>query len=360
MASVVTSDAAVPSDFAVPNDLAQPVDLLPQRVPVFVAQGHVGRTLISCDDGKTWTHDINDDSSIVCYNPDECDHQPNSGAGITYDNGWFFASFGHGSTMGTLRRSHDGYTWEKVQTGNSEGGISFFDGIVMWMDGHYSISMDQGMTFTANDPGGGYLIPRTIAQAGSILLASGDDPVAKVSQDAGKTWTDATLNGVAWGRNVFVARGSDNSLVTVSSVHAANNVNTAYTARSTDNGLTWTGSTLYSGTDYADWCAMFFDGTRFVGWFDNQMWTSTDGVTWSSTPVVTNPPVGLMTTGPIARGPTGTLVTVPNVWANYYDKQHAFRSTDGLNWEMLDAAHFTGGHPILHITTGYVDSTACP
>jgi len=48
--------------------------------PVFVAQGHAGRTTVSCDDGNTWVANRSDNDSIVCFtNGVDCDHQ--SGAG---------------------------------------------------------------------------------------------------------------------------------------------------------------------------------------------------------------------------------------------------------------------------------------
>ncbi len=86
-------------------------------VPVFFAQGHLGRTVISCDDGKTWLHDRSDDDAGQCWvagaNSVECDHQPTSNAGIDSGDGWLFASFGHGSN-GTVRASRDGAQWKII------------------------------------------------------------------------------------------------------------------------------------------------------------------------------------------------------------------------------------------------------
>lgn len=43
---------------------------------------------------------------------------------------------------------------------------------------------------------------------------------------------------------------------------------------------------------------------------------------------------------------TGTFVAILNVWGNFYEKQKAYRSNDGVKWSELDAEHFKGGHPI--------------
>lgn len=43
---------------------------------------------------------------------------------------------------------------------------------------------------------------------------------------------------------------------------------------------------------------------------------------------------------------TGTYVAILNVWGNFYEKQKAYRSMDGITWIELDSEHFKGGHPI--------------
>src|SRR5262245_52167588 len=65
-------------------------------VPVFVAQGHVGRTTISCDDGRTWVGNRSDDDSIRCFSGVDCDHHPGAAHGVVFGHGWFFATFGWG------------------------------------------------------------------------------------------------------------------------------------------------------------------------------------------------------------------------------------------------------------------------
>ncbi len=330
-------------------------------VPVFVAQGHVGRTLMSCDDGKSWIHDINDNPKIVCYNPDECDHASFSAAGLVYNDGWFFASYGHGAP-GTLRRSKDGIKWEVINTCNGTGGLNFVNGILLWFDCGYGISTDLGVTFRDNRQNvpGAYFLARTAASAGNVVVVSGDDgSAALLSQDSGLTWKAISPQGVQWGRNNILAKGNG-IIASASSVHYGNGTggfNTSvYTSISTDGGLTWNGKALYEGPNYVDWSAMFFDGTKFIGYYGNMRATSVDGVNWTSVPITTP---GYITNGPIARGPTGTLVVIPNNFGSYYDKQRAYRSTDGMNWTELDSTQFHGGHPIGRIVSGYVDSSAC-
>src|SRR5690606_6858809 len=84
-------------------------------VPLFVAQGHLGRTVISCDGGQSWTADQSNDAEAQCWSgPDDepdCDHDPGAGRGIVFADGWFVATFGWGPPGGIVR-SRDGVAWE--------------------------------------------------------------------------------------------------------------------------------------------------------------------------------------------------------------------------------------------------------
>lgn len=54
----------------------------PDGVPMFVAQGHAGRTTISCDDGLSWVAHQSDDDTLDCFDPYDCDHDAGAGRGI--------------------------------------------------------------------------------------------------------------------------------------------------------------------------------------------------------------------------------------------------------------------------------------
>jgi hypothetical protein len=99
----------------------------PGSVPIFVALGHVGRTLVSCDDGRTWTLDRDEDpdNRISCKS-DDCDHNPFSAKDFSFDAGWFITSLGWGNPS-TVRRSRDGFHWETVAT-SREG--ADFDNVI--------------------------------------------------------------------------------------------------------------------------------------------------------------------------------------------------------------------------------------
>ncbi len=339
------------------------------KVPVLVAQGHAGRFMMSCDDGRSWRYDYNDEPDIVCYAPTDCDHRATSAAGLTYANGWFFAAFGHGSPMGSLRRSSDGKTWHQLHVGDSQGGVYFNGTRLVWMNGQFGVSDDLGVTVDDNleNVPGHFYQSRRLAGVDDVIIVSSDDPGGLVSRDGGLTWQTATLTDVRWGRNVFMARAPDDSLVTLSAVHDISEGGqtyrtVAYAARSTDGGLTWNGTQrLDYVTDYIEWSGMFVSGAaQLTAFMDGQLWRSDDGTSWSAAAPITAPvPASWVTSGRIGRSTEGTYVTVTSVWDNYYAKQKALRSTDGVTWTVLDAESFTGGHPVLHIVSGWVDADAC-
>jgi len=147
--AAVVPDAAVAFDTAAPADTSvdraprapdlpaieaapppadiHPADASGEAVPLFVAQGDLGRTTVSCDDGLTWVANQSSDDAAVCFTGGlDCDHSPGAGRGITWGNGWFVATFGWGPP-GAIRRSRDGVTWEPVTTGTTFAGVAFGD-----------------------------------------------------------------------------------------------------------------------------------------------------------------------------------------------------------------------------------------
>ncbi len=87
--AIQTSDAATVTADAGPVD-AGARDAGSRQVPIFLASGHMARTIISCDDGKTWVANHSDADLLRCFypngNPDggdaNCDHNEGSAHGL--------------------------------------------------------------------------------------------------------------------------------------------------------------------------------------------------------------------------------------------------------------------------------------
>ncbi len=354
------------------------------KVPMFVAQGGVGRTTVSCDGGHTWVGDRAWDTDGdpmmcgmvqqgICYGAvcsyqvgdecvqmDCCDHAPDVPKGVAYGDGQFVATWGWGQP-GVVRRSTNGLDWTTTHPNDSFGGIAYGSGRFV-LSSRFPFWSADGSTWTAGQeadfqgPNEGVIWSvRNFAYADYdgggrfIATASGNtDRDMLVSSDGGETfWRPSVIpEECAHGVSTYGGTVSGNGVIVIVGQEAA-------ACRSTDGGQTWsvTPTGLTQILSHGVWT-----GSEFWFWGDDGFRASSpDGAAWTVTPMTT--PTRL---GPVARGDDGTLVAVGNVWQGYAE-QSFFRSTDGLAWEELEAPAFNPSHPIFYITFGYADpSDACP
>ncbi len=346
----------------------------PNLRPVFVAQGMVGRTIVSCDDGQTWVGNRSDDEAFLCFSSDvtDCDHHSGAGRGITYGDGFFLATFGWGKP-GSIRRSKNGVDWENVLEGKTFAGIVFGgDGVFLAGERPPQVSSNGGSMWAAGgDPDSAVWNARRTGFAphdgGRFLLAfeSGGVTDINVSQDKGATWTrPSTLpatcaasmqweGGFAYGNGAIVVLGGN-----------------GVACRSLDGGDTWTETSIGGNVGGR----LLFGGGEFVTWgstpdYTPVRFTSTDGVSWTTTPtkVAKKNPDGTTSSsagpsiGAVARSEAGTYVAVNGGWQQWYDKQRFYRSNDGVNWDELPAGSYVGSHPIQFISFGVAEKSAdCP
>lgn len=328
------------------------------RVPVFVPTGKVARTILSCDDGRTWIRDRSDNNATNCSTTD-CDHHSGSAREIIFGSDWFFASYGWGSP-GTVRHSRDGANWETVATTTSGGGgLALFTNNLLWVaHNQFQNSLNLGLNFTNINSAVGYLLSRKVTSAGSVVIVTGDQTdTAKISRDSGTTWSNFNIpNTDLSGRNLNIRLGNG-VLVGLTSKFEYNattgtGMNSAFVVRSTDNGQTWSGQRVKTGLSYALWSTLHFDGTQFITWFEREMWTSVNGITWNRAAATLPAEIQL---GAVARSTSGTFVSI----VHSYNQQMALRSADGLSRTRLSAGQFTQSHPIIDITSGLVDADVC-
>lgn len=323
----------------------------PMGVPLFVAQGHLARTTISCDDGQSWVAERSSDPSAECWsenNLPDCDHDPGAGRGITWGEGWFVATFGWGPPGG-ISRSRDGVAWQEVLSGTTFAGVAYGNGVFLAGDGVPQRSSDGGATWTELAPVGitdnarrfGFL-----EVAGGVFLLATDDGMW-LSDDEGDSWWQPdsappgcgasiqTEGGIVAGDGVALVLGGD-----------------GLACRSSDGGKTFTATDL--GVDIRS--QLVWSGSAFMAWSSDALYTSPDGERWTSTPLASDVDIGA-----VAISPEGTLVAVRGGWQIWYDEQAFYRSQDGVSWQSLPAGSFTGGHPIRAMTFGWGDVSAeCP
>ena len=324
----------------------------PGLVPMFVAQGHVGRTMISCDRGKTWVANRSDDDTAVCFeNNFDCDHGPGAANGVVWGDGWFYGTFGWGQP-GSVRRSHDGVTWEKVVNDTTFGGMAFGGGKILAGSRYPRLSSDAGATWTelAEVPLDIWNI-REVGFAGYetgrfVLVGNdGDKRQIAVSADGGKGWTLPAVPddcNVSFYRAGGIAFGNGVLLITDGGAHVC---------RSVDGGATWKAADAGGAIE----SQLLWTGKEFMGWGGGTLRRSADGLSWKAQPIT--PSVNI---GPAAVSDDGALVASGGGWNTWYAAQKFYRSDDGVTWQELPAGDFVGSHPITAITFGWgAPSAAC-
>lgn len=335
---------------------------------VFMAFGKVARTVMSCDDGATWINDQSDDPAAQCWtgtadtNPHyvECDHDARSSVGLdSGTDGWFYAQYGWGYD-GTIRRTRNGVNWQVVRTAGWGGGLAVAKNILFTLWGSlWSYSKDNGTTWqnATTIPSVSFDHP-FVKHVGDKLITSGrQNGDMAVSLDSGVTWTRAPEFEAGWGDSF--AEGNGMIVSTGTRLDATNQPVTGFAARSLDNGKTWSAVGVFASKSWS--ANIIFDGKYFVNWADGKKWSSADGVAWTSVPFTTgsiNPQYWGATVAYNSR--TGTYTAITSSWGAWYSSQRAFRSSDGITFKELDGLHFKGGHPIVKLILGQMDSASCP
>jgi len=320
------------------TDGGTPVD--PRRVPMFLAAGQGGRTLVSCDDGRSWIYEqIVDPTSA----PDE-DGGPYSVSGLIYDKGLFIGTYGHGTDHTTIRVSPDGVDWEEVIPTDTVVpepalGIVSIDGR-LYTGSTYS---DNAYDWLETDPlSTGTVNIRGMTAGDGTVVAAGD-AFGEVfySDDRGENWSPAEniadaectgnfyrLGGLSFGNGVFLLVYGNGSA-----------------CRSIDGGRNWTRAPI--GAEIGG--QVIWTGSDFFAVSGDSGYRSPDGVDW--TPVAFSPPQ--INAQRLAISDAGTYVTVNREGNAFY------RSEDGVTWEPATAP--ASGNQIILLTFGQgVPSAECP
>ena len=321
-------------DMAQPEPDMQPPQ--PKTVGVFLLQGHGGRTTLSCDGGQAWVAERSDDPTGVCFvNGYDCDHAEHSGKGLAAGQGWLMATFGWGKP-GSIRRSRDGVTWERVHEGSTFGGLAFGQGVFVAGSKRPLRSMDEGLTWQ-----GVGVMPTALHNvrsmgyadvgSGRFVLVFGDSGATDIvtSADLGLTWTKATTvpagcgasprGQVLGGNGVILVLGGDGAA-----------------CRSTNLGQDWSIVQVGGQVD----SHLVWTGSEFMAWGRGKRYSSPDGQTWTARDISPSN----LNLGPVAAG-QGAFAAVRGGWQQWYEKQEFYQSSDGLTWRVLDKAKFTGSHP---------------
>jgi hypothetical protein len=319
-------------------------------VPIVVAQGHMGRTTISCDGGQTFVEDQSQDDAFRCWSgPDtDCDHNAFAGRGLAYGNGVWVATFGWGAP-GTLRRSVDGVVWEVVESDTpTYADVAFGNGTFVANSSPTRLSTD-GLTWTEGGSLDLSINTRAIAfvpHGAGVFIVTGESGEQRdiVTSPDGITWTHASVRPPQCGQYVKNLQYGNGVIALFSGA--------GHVCTSSDGGDTWA---LHPVNDWLSSNGVW-TGSEFFVWAGSTLFRSADGATWASNLAS---PGNLSLDGPVARTSAGMFVGVSQSWDNFYEEQSFVWSEDGIAWQTADA--FVGSHPINFLDFGYAEpSAACP
>ncbi len=326
------------------NDSTGDVEEPPIGFPAFIAQGHMGRTMLSCDDGHTWIANQSLDDGVRCFEGLDCDHHEGSGTSLSAGGETtLVATWGWG-TEGRIMTSTDGVEWTEVLVGPTFSGTAFGNDVVIagarvpwrasmtaddWVELPDSGLDDwnaRGMAFLPFDDG-------------LFIIGGGDDLVLTANEgddwwhpDAIPTGCGNSIRGITYGAGaIVIARGANDAADLCVSTDGGQQFQAIDLPEAPSGPPMWTGAEL----------VVFSSQTRF---------TSPDGVNWEAQ-AISPAEVRL---GEIARSPDGTYVAHRAGWMVWYEQQQMYRSDDGLTWEVLPEGAFVPSHPIRNITFGYV------
>lgn len=312
-----------------------PSDAGADLVPMFVASGYAGRTVTSCDDGRTWI------ANHQLAGADD-DHSPYTGKGLAYGQGTFLVMMGWGAD-GSVKISDDGITWRRETNLQKTfyGGIGFGGGVFATLrQNAVQLSTDQGKTWVRAkvQPGGDFREAGGGSEAEGVFGGGGSAGRPWMSWDGGNSWREASgCNGIDLGG--IGQRGGvayhDGTLVFV----GGNGNVCAVTNR---------------GASFANASIGAVNGKLFVAggafWVPNgdRAKISNDGLSWRNQ---TFAPAGTSFHA-VARGASGTFVGVAR-------EGRFYRSTDGASWERATGP--AGGPTLLRVVAGYGKrSGMCP
>lgn len=352
-------------------------------IHVFVAIGKQQRRAISCDDGRTWTHDVTvDDAWPVderyrCFSGDfalpdggaqstDCDHNAYSSLGLVFGDGVFVHTMGWGAP-GSVYRSENGVDWQQVDTGANATAVMFDSDRFILATRYSRRSDDRGLTWVSNvevpvnNNGATIWNIRGGFAGGGVFVVTAQDGTnfdVQRSADRGATWSRPTmtdggrLDDCGAGHPAF----GNGTFITM-----RNNAGTTTVCRSNDGAQTWSSTELQNVSVES---RALWTGSEFIMWSPGGVHRSADGITWTSQPTQTNRN-GTLSGGPnigaVARSANGTFVAVRGGWQVWYEQQRFYRSSDGTVWDELPATAFEPGHPITAMAAGVVPrSSACP
>lgn len=316
-------------------------------VPLVVAYGHGDRTVVSLDDGKTWIAN----QYVEDGEPDDKRYSENQMRAIDleYDNGVFVKWLGWNGPV-KVSRSTNGVDWDLVidrDKGWAWSGAGAND-VFLYGTGRSGYrSTDRAQTWEETEAGVRIGHSQFLHGEGDRWIKYGDGLVA-YSTDNGITWQQGKLSDpekshCLKGDGAF----GDGNFAIVGSRGAKGARGPYLGCWSSDGGETWQLSNEIEDRP----AGVLWTGQRFLLYTRvGMVYESATGATWTKVEQATSNTRGF---GSFTRTDKGTYIAIEGHGGKPKSgtKTEIFRSTDGLNWEVVtfDAA----GDQLKFVEFGY-------
>ena len=300
---------------------------VPLAKPIMLVTGNDGRSMLSCDDGKTWRH------KLQAYATGDQFHSPTAHTSTVYANGKFYSTFGWatGLPFVTLRASDDGVNWtDRTDVGTGYVGIASA-GNSMALFASYGAprySTNAGESWTSVNFRNGDHIRMFKGMGGNYVGIGGvrSDGTANIvtSTDGGVTYVKHQgFNGKC--------TKSPSSLIMTSATSWFIMNQAGHACLTRDNGVSFTESQVLGVEDTAMRSNTIWTGDHFYVVGNSDLFKSADGVSWQKTahPFVTGWGVS-MGHNPL----TGTLIVMARIGGSEY---MTYRSENkGATWTLVE------------------------
>lgn len=312
-------------------------------VPAIVGVGTGFATLFSCDDGRTFTEG-RAVPGAECVDDGDCSHDPGRALGVAFSNGWFIASFGNEGDDEHIRRTRDGVTWERVHDG-SVAGLAAGNGRVVANENPPLYSDDDGETwntgtpFTTRDGANNARAAWFVPHDGGRFLLFYDTGGARdlVFSADGASFRQAAFPEECNPQG-FAYGGGVALMVTLD----------GRVCRSTDGGESWSepAPLMADGAPTDQLRAVLWDGGAFLAYHWGDAFRSADGLSWE---LVTVTPDAAHIGTHVQTGSGGFVTSRDG------NTPMISRSDDGLSWTDVAPGMFVHG-----FAAGYVPAASCP
>lgn len=346
-----TDEPSSPGDSETPQP---PPPSTPSLRAAFVAVGHQGSSMYSCDDGQSWK-DYRQLIDTRCDDPNldgNCDHQDYSGKNVRWTPSGFILHYGHGG-RGPVQRSTNGVDWETLIESKQSAGLAYGNGTTVLLtgsrpffsddDGDLWVATEERQVFIGNVRSANFVPHGGPNGVFIVQIHGGAGSGISVSYDKGRSYQPADVRPETCSTG-YIAYNDSRILLSSEDL-----------CYSDDAGRTW--SIIDSEVSREK---LFYTDGEFTLYKEQSVLRSFDGITWSEESMTFDggsvPRNALDYISYHEESKKYVSIGRDTRGAWYENTVYAY-SNDGVNWTSINdnALKPAAVHPVRQISPGYLN-----